>query len=160
MTPKQRMLAALRRTKADRLPVTTHHIMQYYLDKYEGGIPTQQFFDRHGLDPITWIVLHKPDPGTKDYYDPLHGEPAFLEASRVCSDQWRTEWEDIPGETYKTRRYRFVTPKGALTMVTQSNDQTTWVSEHPVKNKRDIDLIAQFATAPWCDVDATNRAVE
>ncbi len=32
MTSKQRMLAALEHRPADRLPVTTHHIMQYYLD--------------------------------------------------------------------------------------------------------------------------------
>ena len=131
MTPKQRMLAALEHRKPDRLPVTTHHLMQYYLDKYEGGISSQEFFDRYGLDPITWLVLHKPAPGSGDYFDPLQGEPGFLEARRIWSAQWRTEWEDIPDDTYKTRRYRFVTPKGTLTMVTQSNDQTTWVSEHP-----------------------------
>jgi uroporphyrinogen decarboxylase len=160
MTSKQRMLAALDRRQADRLPVTTHHVMQYYLDKYEGGISTQSFFDRHGLDPITWIVKHKPASGTGDYFDPLQGEPGFLEARRIWSSQWRTEWEDVPDDTYKTRRYRFVTPKGALTMVTQSNDQTTWVSEHPVKNKRDIDLIGEFVTTPRCDVEAVNLAVE
>lgn len=35
MTPKQRMLAALERRQADHLPVTTHHIMQYYLDTFD-----------------------------------------------------------------------------------------------------------------------------
>ena len=158
MTSKQRMIAALERRTPDRLPVTTHHVMQYYLDKYEGGITPQEFFDHYGLDPITWIVLHKPAPGSGDYFDPLQGEPGFLEARRVWSDNWRTEWEDIPDDTYKTRRYHFVTPKGTLTMVTQSNDQTTWVSEHPVKNQRDIDLIGEFVTNPWCDLEGVNRA--
>jgi len=160
MTSKQRFVTALQRGKPDRLPVTTHHLMQYYLDRYEGGISAQDFFDRYGLDPITWQVLHKPAPGSSDYPDPLQGEPGFLEARRICSARWHTEWEDVPGGDYQTRRYRFVTPKGTLTMTTQSNDQTTWVSEHPIKNKRDIDLIGEFVTAPCCDVEAINRVVK
>ena len=46
MTSKQRMLTALDRGVPDRLPVTTHHLMQYFLDKYLGGISGQDFFDR------------------------------------------------------------------------------------------------------------------
>jgi hypothetical protein len=42
-------------------------------------------------------------------------------------------------------------------MMTQSNDQTTWVIENLIKNKRDIDLIGEFATRPVCDVEAANR---
>src|ERR1039457_5317044 len=105
MTPKQRMIAALEHRQADRLPVTTHHIMQYYLDKYEGGISTPEFFDRYGLDPITWVVKHKPAPGTGDYFDPLQGEPGFLEARRIWSNNWRVESQDVPDDTYKTQRY-------------------------------------------------------
>ena len=41
-------------------------------------------------------------------------------------------------------------------MATQSNEQTTWVVEPPVKEKRDIELIGEFATHPLCDVDAVN----
>lgn len=160
MTPKQRMLAALDRRKADRLPVTTHHVMQYYLDKYEGGISSQEFFDRYGLDPITWPVFHKPAPGSADYFDPRQGVPGFLEAHRVWSDQWRTEAEDVLGRPTKTTRYRFLTPKGELSMVTESNKQTTWVSEYLIKSKRDIDLIGEFVTSPWCDVEAVNRVAE
>jgi hypothetical protein len=37
MTPKQRLLTALQRGKPDRLPVTTHHLMLYFPDKYMGG---------------------------------------------------------------------------------------------------------------------------
>ena len=39
MTSKQRFLAALDRKVPDHLPVTTHHVMPYYLDKYLNGIP-------------------------------------------------------------------------------------------------------------------------
>jgi uroporphyrinogen decarboxylase len=160
MTSKQRMLTALEGGKPDRLPVTTHHLMQYFLDKYLGGISSQEFFDCFGLDAITWLVEHKPDPATGDYYDPLQGEPGFLEARRISSDQWRTESEEIPSEIYKTIRYRFVTPKGTLSMVTESNEHTTWVAEHLIKSKRDIDLIGEFATSPLCDVEAINKLAE
>ncbi|MCL5005833.1 MAG: hypothetical protein M1404_04810 [Acidobacteria bacterium] len=160
MTSKQRFLTTIQHGKADRMPVTTHHLMQYYLDTYEGGISSEEFFDRYGLDPITWQVLHKPAPGSGDYYDPIQGEPGFLEARRIWSDSWRTEWEDIPNTAYTTRRYRFVTPKGTLTMVTEANAQTTWVSEYLIKNKRDIDLIGEFITKPLCDVEAFNQVAE
>jgi hypothetical protein len=53
-----------------------------------------------------------------------------------------------------------VTPKGTLTLVLQSNEHTAWVVEHPIKAKRDIELVAEFATAPKCDVDAVNRTAD
>ena len=45
-------------------------------------------------------------------------------------------------------------------MATQSNEQTTWVVEYPVKEKREIDLIGEYATHPLCDVEAANRVAE
>jgi uroporphyrinogen-III decarboxylase len=42
-------------------------------------------------------------------------------------------------------------------MVLQSNQHTTWVAEHLIKEKSDVDLIAEFATAPKCDVEEVNR---
>ena len=46
----------------------------------------------------------------------------------------------MPGQAYATTRYRFLTPKGTLTLVLQSNEHTAWVVEHPIKEKRDIEL--------------------
>ena len=45
-------------------------------------------------------------------------------------------------------------------MAFQSNDQTAWVAEHLVKEKKDIDLIAEFVSTPKCDVEAVTRMVE
>ncbi len=160
MTPKQRLVAALQKKQPDRLPVTSHHLMQYFLDTYMSGMSSQEFFAHFGLDPITWVVTHKPDPTRGEYFDPLQGEPGFLEARRIWSDRWRTEAEDVPGQPYKTTRYRFVTPKGTLTMVTQANEHTTWISEYLIKNPRDIDLIGEFITYPLCDVEAANKIVQ
>lgn len=160
MTPKQRLLTALQRGVPDRLPVTTHHLMQYFLDQYAGGISAQEFFERYGLDAITWPVLHKPHPTNGDYFDPLQGPPGFLEAHRIWSAQWRIESEDIPGQACRTTRYRFVTPRGILSMVTQSNEHTTWVTEYLIKEKSDVELIAEYATSPLCDVEGVNRIAE
>lgn len=160
MTPKERMLTALNRGIPDRLPVTTHHLMPYFLKKYMGSMSKQEFFEHFGIDAIHWTVPHRSDPSQGEYDDPLQGEIGFLESQRVSTDNWRIESEDIPGQKYKTTRYTFVTPKGSLTTVLQSNEHTSWVSEHVIKEKKDIDLIGEFVTAPKCDVDAVNREVE
>jgi len=160
MTPKQRLLAALRREKADRLPVTTHHLMPYFLDRYMNGMSNQECFEHFGLDAITWVVPHRPDETKGEYYDPNQGEIGFLESRRIATDHWRIEWEKLPASQYDTTRYRIATPKGTLTTVLQGNEHTTWVSEHLVKEKRDIELIAEYATAPKCDVDEVNQVAE
>ncbi|MCC7209849.1 MAG: hypothetical protein IT323_21275 [Anaerolineae bacterium] len=161
MTSRQRMLTALAGGVPDRLPVTTHHVMLSFLDKYLGGVPYPEFFDRFGMDAWTWIVPYKPDTAKGEYFDPNQTFIHPLDHThRVVSDNWRIETEAIPDPEYHTVRYRFVTPKGALSMVLQGNQYTDWVVEPLIKDKRDIDLIAQFVTHPKCDVDAVNRRAE
>jgi hypothetical protein len=160
MASKQRFLAALGGKKPDRLPVTTHHVMPYFLKKYMNNIPCQDFFDRFGLDPINWVVAQKPRESKGEYFDPTQTELGFLEPQRVCSDRWRIKWEELPGSEYKTVRYQFVTPEKTLTMTLQSNDYTSWVSDRPVKDKSDIDILAKYLPAPICDVEEVNRQAE
>ena len=160
MTSKQRMLTAIQRKIPDRLPVTTHHVMPYFLNKYMDGISNDEFFDYFGLDPIVWTVPHRIDEGTEEYYDPNQKEIGFLESRRVSTDQWRIESEEIPDPQYKTVRYNFITPKGTLTTVLQANEITGWVSEHLIKEKKDVDIIGEFVTTPKCDVEAVNKTAE
>jgi uroporphyrinogen decarboxylase len=54
MSPKQRLITTLERNVPDRLPVTTHHIMPYFLNKYMDGITNDQFFDYFKMDPVHW----------------------------------------------------------------------------------------------------------
>ena len=157
MTPKQRLVAALERRKPDRLPVTTHHLMPYFLDKHMGGMSNQECFEHFGLDAITWTVPHRPDETRGEYYDPNQGAIGFLESQRIVTDRWRIEWEKLPHSQYDTTRYRIITPKGVLTTVLQANEHTAWVCEHLIKEKRDIELIAEYATAPKCDAAAVNQ---
>ncbi|MCX6619822.1 MAG: hypothetical protein NTY38_01830, partial [Acidobacteria bacterium] len=158
MTSKQRLLTALTGGIPDRLPVTTHHVMPYFLDKYLGGASARQFFDQFELDAIAWVVPHTHDPGAGEFADPQQGEIGFLESRRVSSDAWRIHPEDISRQGRRLTRYRFVTPRGELSTVIESAGYTAWVVEALIKNPRDIDLIGEFATAPKCDVAAVNQA--
>jgi hypothetical protein len=121
MTSKERLLTAIQRNVPDRLPVTTHHVMPYFLQRYMDGMSKDEFFDHFGLDPIYWTNPHKSN----------------------TSENWRITSQNVPDPEYKTWRYTIATPKGQLNVVTQSNEYTTWVKEPLVKEKRDIDLIAE-----------------
>ena len=160
MTSKQRMLTALNGGVPDRLPATTHFLMPGFLNTCMGGISEAEFFDACGWDPIMYVTPHRPDPARGEYFDPDQGEPGFLESRRIATDNWRVLCESIPGRERRTTRCRFVTPKGTLSMVLEADQHTAWVVEPLVKQKRDIDLIGEYATAPKCDVAAVNQAAE
>ena len=157
MSSKRRLLTALRGGIPDHLPATTHHVMPYFLDAYMGGMSYPDFFDHMGLDAIHWTVPHRPDQAVGEYYDPEQGQVGFLESRRISTDQWRVHAEGVPSQEHTTTRYRFVTPKGELSMVLQSNQHTAWVSEYLIKRPGDIDLIGEFVTAPKCDVEIVNH---
>jgi uroporphyrinogen decarboxylase len=158
MTSKQRMVTALEGGVPDRLPVTTHHVMPYFLDTYMGGISNREFFDHFGLDAIRWTTPTRPDPSTGEYIS----EPFEEDAGRtyILSDEWRISAESLPDPEYETTRYTIATPKGELTTVVQRNEHTGWVTEHLIKDKRDIDLIGEYVTAPQCDVAQVNEEAE
>lgn len=158
MDAKERFLNVLGRKRTDRLPVTTHHVMPSFLKNYMNGITDQEFFDRFGLDPIRWIIAFRADSEAGEFYDPLHTEIGFLEARRICTERWRFEFEDISGLTNPAKRMNIITPRKTLSMVLQSNEHTTWLCEHVIKEKSDIDILADYMPAPKCDVSAVNKA--
>lgn len=160
MTSRERLLCALDRRLPDRLPVTTHHLMDSYLKTCCEGADSRGFFDRFGMDAVHWVVAHRPDESVGERTDPVQGKIGFLEARRVVTDQWRVAVEDIPGQEYPTQRYRFITPKGELTLVLQSNEHTAWLTEHLIKEKGDVDLLGEFMPSPKCDVAAVNLEAE
>ena len=148
MTSKERMITAIERKQPDRLPVTTHHVMPYFLKNTMDGMSNEEFFDYFGFDPIVWLA---PFVG-----DETKGERRNAEYGIVTSDNWRLDVEDVANPEYPTKRYTFVTPKGKLNMVCQSNEHTMWITEHLIKEKPDIDLIGEFVTSPLCDVAEVN----
>jgi hypothetical protein len=133
--------------------------MPYFLEKYMGGISYPEFFEHFGLDPVFWIAAHKPDATAGEYYDPGQGKPGFLQPRRICSDSWRIEAEKIFHPKYNAVRYLLITPKKTLTMVLESDAHTTWVSERMIREKNDIEILAEYAPTPLCDVEAVNRQV-
>ncbi len=160
MTSKQRFLKVLNRQIPDRLPVTTHHVMPYFLDEYMNGMGVQEFFAYFGFDPILWTVEHLPDEANGDYFDPEQGELAYLEAPRICSDNWRIKTEIIDDPVYAATKFTIQTPAKSLSMVLQGNDQTVWVAEPLLKEKKDGEIFARFAPAPLCNVESVNRQYE
>ncbi len=160
MNSHERFLTAFNRKPADRLPVTTHHVMPSFLNQYLNGATNMEFFNRFGLDPIHWVVHHKPDPNRGEFYDPTQKELGFLDAERICTENWQFKTEKIPNRDYHTERFSILTPEKELSMVLQSDDHTTWIAKHLIKNKKDIDIIAKHLPAPKCDVEAINREAE
>ena len=159
MTSKQRMLTAIKGEVPDRLPATTHHVMQYFLDNFMNGIFRQEFFDYFGLDPITWEMAYKPDESRNEFYEPEETDE-FLQSRMIFSENWRIEKENVPDQFFKSTRYNFITPDGTLSTILQSNDQTSWVTEHLVKNKSEIDIIDKYVTYPLVDVESINKIAD
>lgn len=156
MTSRQRLVCALNGGQPDRLAVTTHHVMDSFLNNYLDNASSMEFFDRFGFDAIRWVVAHRPEASKGEFLDPLQGEPGFLEARRVATERWRVFTEEISGREWPTTRYRFATPRGELSMTLQVQEHTSWVVEHLIKKKADIDLIGEYVTAPKCDAEAVN----
>lgn len=150
MTPKTRLLTALNRGVPDRLPATTHHLMESFLDNTMGGISNDEFFEQFGLDAIHWINPFREVPG--EVY--VHAD------GYMYNDEWRITDENIPVLDYETTRYHIHTPSGSLSLVVQQNEHTKWLSEHPIKNPEDIDLLGKYMPAPACDVTAVNLAAD
>jgi uroporphyrinogen-III decarboxylase len=157
MTSKRRLLTAIDRGIPDRLPVTTHHVMPFFLDTYMNGISNREFFDHFELDAIHWTTPYTVDAEAGQRWRGLESTDG---AKILETDDWRVSYEDVTGREFPTKRWRIVTPRGTLTMETQTNEHTTWVSEHLIKAPADIDVIGPYLPAPRCDVEAVNAAVE
>lgn len=160
MNSKERFIAALEHRQTDRLPVTTHHLMPSFLSNYMNGASNLEFFEHFGLDAIDWPMAYKFDPKRGEYFDPEHTEMGFLEARRVMSDNWLIKIEKLEGHNYPSQRFKIVTPEKTLSLILQSDQHSTWVVEHLIKEKKDIDIIAKYMTYPLCDVDQINQKAE
>jgi len=160
MNSKQRFLAALRREVPDRLPVTTHHVMPYFLEQAMGGISVQEFFDYFGFDPILWAAAHRADSSRGEYFDQNTKKHDTQELPLICSKNWIIEKEILAIQKYETVRFRCITPRKILSTVLQSDDKTTWVTERLIKEKSDIDIFALYAPIPLCDTNLVNREAD
>jgi uroporphyrinogen-III decarboxylase len=154
---RERLLTALDGGQPDRLPVTTHHLMAYFLETYLDGISEDEFFDRFGLDPIKWVWDVEPDDSRGEYWSSEVEDSSPDGARWIVSDDWRIEAAPVPGSADETR-YDIITPQETLSMVLRRSPQTDWVVERPIKQKTQIGLLERYAPVPLCDVEAINRA--
>ena len=60
-------------------------------------------------------------------------------ANIICDDHWRPEVEMLPDTRYRSRRVTIHTPGGDLTTVLSENDVTEWITEHLIKDGKDMD---------------------
>jgi uroporphyrinogen-III decarboxylase len=156
---RERLLTALDGGQPDRLPVTTHHLMPYFLQTYLNGISEDEFFDLFGLDPIKWVWDVRPDEGQGEYWS-VDAEGSAPAGKRwIVSDDWRIEAAALPGSPDATR-YNIITPQETLSMVLRRAPQTDWVVERPIKEKAQIELIERYAPNSLCDLEAINRQAE
>ncbi|MGD2123109.1 MAG: uroporphyrinogen decarboxylase family protein [Gemmatimonadota bacterium] len=175
MTSRERLLTALDGGQPDRLPVTTHHLMPWFLSTYMDGASEDEFFRKFGLDSVRWAYDWEPDPDRGEYWGPGDeggplnddGGPGDSTAGPwIVSDSWRIEATELPGPGLgpgpgpgRKVRYDIETPGGALSMVMEYGPQTDWVLERPIKDKGQIELFHRYA--PWgrCVVDVVNEKV-
>ncbi|MGD9327949.1 MAG: uroporphyrinogen decarboxylase family protein [Cyclobacteriaceae bacterium] len=158
MNVKERFLCALRGEIPDRLPVTTHHIMPYFLKKYCNNKTYQEFFLDMGIDPIEWIIDFSPDLSKGEYFDPGHKEIGFLDARRISNDNWSFDEEILKTDKNAiTKRFKIITPEKTLSMVLKVDVQSTWVLEHLIKDKKDIEIISKYMVRPKCNVESINN---
>jgi uroporphyrinogen decarboxylase len=148
---------ALDRKVPDRLPVTTHHVLPYFLEHSMGGLSVQAFFDYFGLDPILWIDAYRADSSRGEYFDPDPKKHCSLESSFLYSENWIVESENLSDQKYTTVRFLCITPRKILSMVLQRDDKTTWVTERLIKEKSDIDIFALYAPIPLCEKNLVNQ---
>ena len=161
MTSRERLLEALTGGVPDRLPVTTHHVMLSFLDKYMGGVPDPHFFDRFGMDADLDRALQRRDAAKGEYFDPNQTFIHPLDHTTASSPT-----------TGASRRKRCPTRNTTpcATALSRPKARSRWCCRQPntrpgwssrwSRRKRDIDLIADYATHPQCDVEAVNRAAE
>jgi hypothetical protein len=158
LSAKQRFLKALDRQRPDRLPVTTHHVMPYFLDAHLDGASNDAFFDRFGLDPILWVTAYRPDESREQYrvVDDAAAPPRF--GSAECRVDIEVEASSAGGK--RTTFVRYVTPKKTLTMTVVEDRHSGWVAERPIKDKGDVDILADCLPVFLCDVEAVNRQAD
>ena len=140
MTSRQRLLAALSRQTPDRLPVTVHQWQPYHLTQYMGGCDQIEAFRRVGLDASVLV-----------------GNLQSLQDS----PDWRVEHRETAENTGESVTHtRVHTPSGELTMVSKSNDYTSYVVEHLIKDQAQAEWFLKHAPAFTVDASAVRRARE
>jgi hypothetical protein len=141
MTSKERMMCALNKEKADRLPVTFHQWQGYHLDKYLGGISVLEAFQKFGLDAAV------------QYFEEM-GQFWLVDAdyTKASTPGWEDDVEVVSKDPENRIIYHTITtPEGVLNYKTGGDLKTTWITEYLIKKDEDIQLIEKYMPVPKLD---------
>jgi uroporphyrinogen decarboxylase len=131
MTSRERMLTALSNGRPDRLPCQVHGWMNFYLQKYLGGMDWWQAYERFDMDYAIYV------------------SPIYNYASRDM-EKWRARRTELGMDADGNHRWveTITTPKGDLHHAGASNEITPWETEYLIKNERDFELWNEFCPLP------------
>lgn len=154
MNSRERMLAALNRELPDRLPVTTHHVLPWFLENTMKGISTQEFFDRFGLDPICWPSPHKAMNAWRLDHERVQYSDSIIQPAIFTSDEWQVSRSQSEDRGFMKESFSIRTPDKILSMSLLNDGKTTWVHEPLIKEKNDIEPFWRYAPVILCDSSA------
>lgn len=131
MTGRERFLCALDKGKPDRLPAQVHGWMQYYLDTY-----------LNGMDQYDACEYFQADLS-------IYSGPVFTYDQKDYGNWQRTTNDNrSAGSKNYISATTIVTPGGALSESFESNQFTTWNTEHIIKNERDFEIWRKYVPLP------------
>jgi hypothetical protein len=116
----------------DRVPATIHQWQDFHLKTFMGGMTDVEAFRDAGLDAaITRYPFMTPQ-----------------------TPSWKVR-ESTPGPN--RRHYEIETPGGFLSWESESNEYTSWVREHLIKNDDDVDILAAYSPRLGLDRDLLRK---
>jgi len=138
LTSKERMLCAINREKPDMLPVSVHQWQKYHLDKYLGGIPDIEAFEKFRMDAQI------------QYFEDM-GQFWLVDADfeKFSTPEWRDDVKIVSDDPdNRIYHHTIYTPEGVLTYKTAGDRKTTWITEYLIKREEDIELIRKYMPVP------------
>jgi uroporphyrinogen-III decarboxylase len=138
MKSKERLMRALNKEKADRLPVTFHQWQGYHLDKYLDGISDLEAFQKFGMDAAI------------QYFEEM-GQFWLVDAdyTKASTHNWQDEVKVVSSDPKnRINHHTITTPEGVLTYKTGGDQKTTWITEYLIKKDEDIKLIKKYMPVP------------
>ena len=148
MTSRERLLCAIGREVPDRLPATVHSWMDYFLDRYMGGVDQYEAYEITGLDMVIYEAV---------YQDGIEGGMFWTDSDMMRTNSWNMEKQST-GNGRSTIQIH--TPEKTLRMKVASNEQTAWIVEYLVKDKEDIRILEKYMPYPKIDREAMNRIAD
>lgn len=132
MTGRERFLTAIANKKPDRLPVQVHSWMQYYLNRYLGGMDQYQAYDAVGMSPV------------------IYTGPNYIFDEKDMAN-WEVKYDTWEEKGEKKYLRRIITPDGELVERGGINEFTSWITEYPIKGEKDFEIWSKYVPLPKLD---------